>query len=168
MVYAGSTTTIKLAMPTQQFKLQYAVLSSSCSSSSYSDITGTSPISFYDNPTPANNSSISSTANDPTDTGQSVSPQTYNESKYFYNSSALDPTTDGEWDFSLYDNGAPAGAVYCIRGVEADGTVFATYTNYPMITTFSSGGPAIPTTDQLLRGGQWFSGGIKQAYYWSN
>jgi hypothetical protein len=52
-----------------------------------------------------------------------------------------------------------------MRLVQSDGTAFTTYTNYPVITTFSSAGP---TTDQILRGGKWFSGGSKQPFFWAN
>lgn len=155
------------------FNMNFAALSTfgSCSaipSGNWAKVSSGTAIKYYNNPTPASNDAITSTANDPTDTGQTVSPQTYQESDGFVNPNALSPSVDGEWDFSLYDAGAPANTTYCFKLTNTDGSSINTYTNYPMVTTFSSGGPAIPTTDQLLRGGQWFSGGTKQAYYWAN
>ena len=149
------------------YKLQFATQGSGCSSATYSDVTGTSVIANYNNATPSDRDAISSTGSDPTDTGQTVSTQTYVEGTYFSNTSAIGLSTDGEWDFSLYDNGATAGTSYCLRMVQWGGTTatpFTTYTNYPVITTASSG----PTTDQILRGGAWFNGGTKQPLFWAN
>jgi hypothetical protein len=147
------------------YKLQYATQGSSCSTASYSDVSASTPIAFNDNPTPANGASISATGSDPTDTGQTVSPQTYVEANNMAQNSSIGNSVDGEWDISLIDNSAPAGTAYCMRLVQSDGTAFTTYTNYPVITTFSSAGP---TTDQILRGGKWFSGGSKQPFFWAN
>jgi hypothetical protein len=126
-------------------------------------------ISYYDNPTPTSGGSISPTASDdPSEAGQTIAAQTYQESDGFTNPNTYGNSVDGMWDLSLFDNGAPAGTTYCFRTVKSDGTPLDTYTNYPMITTFSGGGPPTPTTDQLLRGGEWFSNGSKQSFFWVN
>jgi len=123
-------------------------------------------ISYYDNPTPNSGDAITYHAGtDPTDSG-TYTAQTYQESDNFGVSNNIAANTDGIWDLSLYDNGAPAGTTYCFRMVKADGSPLDTYTNYPMITTFST--VSGPTTDQLLRGGEFFSGGSKQSFFWAS
>jgi hypothetical protein len=127
--------------------------------------TAGSPILYYNNVTPTSGTNISSTASDPTDTGQTVNPQTYQETDGFSNAqTAIGGTVNGEWDLSLYDNGAPSGTTYCLRTVDSSNTALSTYTNYPTVTTFSPG----PTLDQVMRGGEWFSGGTKQPFFWAN
>jgi regulation of enolase protein 1 (concanavalin A-like superfamily) len=124
------------------------------------------PILYYNNPTPSSGANISSSGSDPTDSGQTVNPQTYQEADGFTNSqSSIGLAVDGEWDLSLYDNSAPAGTTYCLRTVDSSNTALSTYTSYPMITTFGSAGP---TMDQIMRGGEWFSSGIKQPFFWAN
>jgi hypothetical protein len=124
------------------------------------------PITYYNNPTPADEANISTTGTDPTNSGNAIAAQTYREVGGFNNKqSALSTTTDGEWDFSLYDNGAPAGTAYCFRVVTSDDADLYSYANYPMITTYAPG----PTMDQVMRGGTWFnSGGVKQDKYWAH
>jgi hypothetical protein len=150
------------------FKLQYAQ-TATCSSGAYSDVTSSSAIAFNDNATPADGTSITyQSGTDPTDSGQTVAGESYQESGQFINTAAFGNTVDGEWDFSLTDNGATAGTAYCFRVASFDGTstsALTTYTNYPMITTFGSAGP---TMDQIMRGGEWFSSGTKQPFFWAN
>jgi hypothetical protein len=164
IVYANNGSSLFYAYPSLNFKLRFAQ-SSSCASASYSDVTSSSAISYYNNPTPASNANISSTVSDPTDAGQSVNPQTYQESNSFDNlQSTFGGTVDSEWDFSLYDNGAAAGTSYCFKITQTDGTDLSAYTNYPTIITNTPG----PTMDQVMRGGAWFNNaGVKQSYFWA-
>jgi hypothetical protein len=162
--YYQSGSDLRLLTNLPMFKLQYSQ-SSTCSSASYSDVTSSTAIAFKNNSTPADNDTITyQSGTDPTDSGQTVTAQTYKETGNFYNTSAFGNTVDGEWDFSLIDNGAPANTSYCFKVVNGEGSNLTTYTNYPAITTYSSG----PTVDQVMRGGQWFSNGTKQAFYWAN
>lgn len=125
-------------------------------------------VAYYDNATPNSGNGITATGNDPSDSGQTVATETYQESNPFNNGAFVyGYTVDAEWDFSLFDNSSTAGTTYCFRSAKSDGTALNTYTNYPMVTIFSSGGPPTPTTDQLLRGGQWFNSGTKQPFYWA-
>lgn len=121
---------------------------------------------FVDNATASNFSNISSTGNDPTDTGQSVQPQSYMETPVFLNTqSDLGSSTDGMWDFVIKDNTGQAGKTYCFRMTKLGGTAFTTYTNYAQVTTYTPGSG--PTTDQVMRGGNWFNSGTEQGFYWA-
>lgn len=118
------------------FKLQYAQNSGSCSTSSYSDVTTSSVIAYHNHPELPNGAAPSANANDPTDGANTVVPQTYVESNTFANDvSTLAPSEDGEWDFSLVDNAAPANSTYCFRAVYSDGAPLDAYSTYPQITT---------------------------------
>jgi hypothetical protein len=98
-------------------------------------------ITYKDNPTPVSGDAISTTANDPTESGQTVAAQTYQEADSFTNTSSYGGTVDGMWDLALYDNGAPAGTTYCLRTVKSDGTALDSYSFYPQITTASTNSP---------------------------
>jgi hypothetical protein len=118
------------------FKLQYARLSGTCAASSYADVTASSTIAYHNNPTPNDGDALAADANDPTDGGNTIVPQDYDEANNFTNAqTAIQPGQDGEWDFSLADNGAPANTAYCLRIVKADGSLIDNYANYPEITT---------------------------------
>jgi len=133
--------TSSLAQSGQSFKLQYAQkVGSICGDDEiFSDITSTSTIAFYDNPTPSNGTNLTANANDPTDGSRTIVNQTYQEANPFTNSSAAIPSgQDGKWDFSLKDNGASANTAYCFRVVKSDGSLLDTYTVIPQITTASA------------------------------
>ena len=98
-------------------------------------------IAYNDNASVASGDNISSTGNDPTESGQTVQTQTYSEADGFYNTSSFGGTVDGMWDLSLKDNGAPASTTYCLRTAKSDGTPLDTYSQYPMITTASNNNP---------------------------
>ncbi|HEY6966428.1 MAG TPA: DUF6701 domain-containing protein, partial [Burkholderiales bacterium] len=53
----------------------------------------------------------------------------------FTNPTAINSGQDGEWDFSLIDNGATANTAYCFRVVTGAGAAIDTYTVIPEITT---------------------------------
>lgn len=125
------------------FKLQYAGKGfGSCESpsgtpSTYTDVTTSTPISYYDNPTPSNGAALTPNANDPS---HDIN-QTYVEASPF---TSINPTPTGDgsmWDFSLYDNGANGNTTYCLRVVKNDGTVLSSYSKYPEITTAISNLP---------------------------
>jgi hypothetical protein len=150
----------------QSFKLQYATLTTSCAASSYSDVTSSTPIRWFDNSTPASGAAVTPSGSDPTDGSNTIVAETYQESNNFTNPTIIYAGQDGLWDFSLTDDGVSSSATYCFRVVNSAGTPLTTYTAYPTITTFSTG-PTGPTTDQVMRGGQYFSSGVKQPLYWA-
>jgi hypothetical protein len=86
-------------------KLQYAQKSGVCDTSfsgeSYSDITSTSPVSYYNNPTPADGSSYVVNAGDPTRAGITSIPQYYKESNPLTVASPIPAGQDGLWDVPL-------------------------------------------------------------------
>lgn len=151
-----------------QFKLQYVDKGSgTCAAPSggtpaaYTDVDATTLIAFYDNAAPADEDNISAATGDPTDGANTVVPQTYQEANNFSASqSDLNYLNDGMWDFSLVDNGAADGSTYCFQVVTAVGAALNSYV-YPTLTK-------PPTTDMLLRGGEYFNDGNKQPFYWAN
>jgi hypothetical protein len=83
-------------------------------------------------------------------------------------------TQESEWDIEA--NGAASGTTYYFRiwdsqqvtpiyrtEYASDCGAGSSTCTYPTITTAVPG----PTTDQILRGGEWFSGGVKQSFFWA-
>ena len=134
-----------VAQSGQNFKLQFVGKGAgTCASpsggtpSSYTDIDTTTVIAYNNNASPADGATLTPNANDPTDGGNAIVNQTYEELNNFTNSVAsILSGQDGKWDFSLKDNSAPAGTTYCIRAVKSDGTPLDSYSVYPEIITAS-------------------------------
>ncbi|OGG91017.1 hypothetical protein A3H16_02230 [Candidatus Kaiserbacteria bacterium RIFCSPLOWO2_12_FULL_53_8] len=61
----------------------------------------------------------------------------YNDiiSPTFTNPNAIDSGQSGEWDWTVYNNGAAADTAYCFRVAKTGGTALDTYTNYAQLTT---------------------------------
>ena len=112
---------------------------------------GAGTISYKDNPTPASGAAISwrSGGVDPTDGAQTITGQTYQEANGFTTTSTVGGTTDGEWDLSMYDNGAAAGSTFCFRSVVSGGAAFAAYSSYPQITTYTPPSNSAPSSPSL-------------------
>lgn len=127
----------------RQFKLQYASMGTgTCLSpqGSWTDVSTSTPIAFYANGGATSGSALTANANDPTDGANVIVNQTYQSANPFVPSQGVVGVgQDGKWDFSLYDNGSPQGTAYCLRTVWSDNTPFSSYTNYPQVTTASSG-----------------------------
>lgn len=51
------------------------------------------------------------------------------------NQNTITVGSDAEWDFSLQNNGAPAGRAYCFRAIYNNGRVLNRYNNYPRLVT---------------------------------
>ena len=108
-----------------------------------------SAMAYNDNPSLASGAAISYQAGtDPTDSG-TYTAQTYQEADNFSASNTVAANTDGEWDLSIYDNGAPAGTTYCFRMVKSDGTPLDTYSQYPQITTYTPPSNSAPSSPSL-------------------
>jgi hypothetical protein len=128
------------------FKLQYAAGSTCSPALSWTDIGAAGSGSIwrgFDNASVSSGTTISST-----DLQLSVSStsETYEEGV----TSAVAPNSiaagkDGEWDWSLQDNGAPDGTSYCFRLVTASGQVLKNYNDYPQLITNNT-----PNTPSLL------------------
>lgn len=119
----------------KSMKLQYAQRAGTCDTAfvgeSYSDITSSTPISYYNTPGITNNSPLGSQA-DITHDVDTIVNQSYVESNPFTNSiSTIAAGQDGKFDFSLYGNGAASKASYCIRAVNADGGLLNSYSVIP-------------------------------------
>ncbi|OGH87465.1 MAG: hypothetical protein A3J93_02945 [Candidatus Magasanikbacteria bacterium RIFOXYC2_FULL_42_28] len=136
----------------QSFKLQFAEKSGDCdgvfSGESYADVTGATAIAYYDNATPNDGDSLTINAGDP-NIGNNVIEQTYEEANNFTNSvGAIAVGEEGLWDFSLYDNGAPADTSYCLRVIKSDGNNIDSYTEIPEIITASGASPVVSVSVQ--------------------
>lgn len=84
-------------------------------------------------------------------------------------------TQESEWDIEA--NGAAYNTTYYFRIWDSQqatpiyrtqyasdcSSTLNTQCTYPSLTT----APLGPTTDQILRGGEWFSGGVKQSFFWA-
>lgn len=120
------------------YKLQYALKTSTCSASTFMDVqTGSGDIRWY-NAGPANGTVISSYAYDP---GGTKTYQSYHDSNPFMNGSAVPVNNLALWDFSLKDHSNSPGNIYCFRIVKADqamGYEAIDYTRYPEIQTVGS------------------------------
>lgn len=126
-----STTTSAFA---DQFKLQYAAGSTCGASLSWSDVGATSSGAIwrgYDNASVAEYSTLPSNL---------LSVSNVSESYVESNPSTTTPNgmtvnQNGEWDWSIQDNGAPAGTTYCFRMVHSNGAVLKDYLDYPQLIT---------------------------------
>lgn len=134
-------TTASLPAGTEQFKLQFAGKGTgSCaapngSPSSYTDVTSSTAISFYNNPTPTTDTALTGNILDPTNGADIIVDQTYVESNPFSAATNIAANSDGMWDFSLQDNNAPSSTTYCLRIVRNTGTALESYLSYPTVTT---------------------------------
>ena len=118
------------------FKLQMASTTSACSAGlTYADVSSASgAIRFNDNAGVSDGSALTTTSTDPTHSGHTNIPQTYQESNPITTLSAMTTSTDGLWDFSLYNFSMERGSNYCFRMVKGDGTALDTYSVIPQIT----------------------------------
>ncbi len=120
-------------------KLQFATKSGTCDTSftgeNYNDVAaGSGTIRYYNNTTPADGATATSNANDPS-AGHTKVMQGYEEANDAAVLANIPAGQDGEWDFSLIDNSAPAGSSFCFRLVQANGTLLDAYTVIPELTT---------------------------------
>lgn len=129
----------------------------------YTDSGGaTGAIAYFNNPTPADLSAISSSGSDPTNGARPTVYQSYRETDPFTNNVATIPDgSDGLWDFSISSSAAAAGKTYCFRVVKSGGSLLDSYAQIPEVTISAPSGGATPTTDQKLRGGQTLQNGVK-------
>lgn len=134
---------VNLPQSGQSFKLQFVDKGTgTCANptggtpSTYTDITAATAIAYNNNSTPTDGAALTTNANDPTHSGDTIVNQTYEELNNFTNSQAIIPSgQDGKWDFSLIDNGAPANTSYCFRAVKSDDSTLNTYSVIAEITT---------------------------------
>jgi len=132
-------TTTSLLTGSEQFKLQFASKGASCVGLAYSDVTVSSVIAFYNNPTPANGASLATGGNDPAHLGHTIIAQSYAEASPFSTLANVAVGQDGLWDIALVGNGAAANTAYCFRMVRNDGVALTTYSVYPELVTSPTG-----------------------------
>lgn len=144
----------------QGFKLQYALRSTTCQVASYSDVTASTPIRWYDNSTLSSATVIGANAGDPSGGSVAIAPQTYQESNPFTTTSKMYVGQGGMWDFSLIvPTGTLPGKSFCMRVVKSDGSALD---NYSRIAELQFG----PIMSQMTRTGGWFDqNGTRQPYF---
>lgn len=121
-----------------------------------------STIEYYDNPTPADGSVISSSANDPTNGARPTVYQTYRETDPFTNTNSIAAGSDGLWDLPIVGRLPAVGKTYCFRVVTSTGALLASYSQIPELSITGGG----PTLDQQLRGGGSVINGQKGPLSW--
>jgi hypothetical protein len=126
---------VNLTATSEQFKLQFGQKAASCAAATFADVTAGTAIAYHDNATPADNTTIGTTGNDPTDGANTVIAEKYAEASPFSTPNAVNTSQAGMWDISLKANGAPANTTYCFRVIKNSGTVLDTYTTYPELVT---------------------------------
>ncbi|MBI2024830.1 MAG: hypothetical protein HYT03_01950 [Candidatus Harrisonbacteria bacterium] len=121
-----------------------------CSSASFSDVGGTTAMTWADNFTPSDGAALTANYQDPryaaTSTSHAVVNQTYNESNNFTSSQGtVDAGASMLFDFALsvsttsLDTVAKGGKTFCLQAVQSGGGSFAQeggggYTTYPEIS----------------------------------
>ncbi len=137
------------------FVLQFANkgTGTSCSAPQYGyvNVTTSTAIAYNVNSSVPNGSAMASTSTDPVDGGRVVYPQTYQSGGLFGITRTIPVGSDGDWDFSLIDNGSPGGTDYCFQAMFASTTPLYAYGVYPEIITLPTPFPVIST--MLFNGG---------------
>jgi hypothetical protein len=146
------------------FKLQFAPLigATSCSATTgtYNDVTTSSALHYYDDPSYSNDQLIATDETDPTDGNREMQAQTYQELNNFSNDqSALYAGQDGIWQFSLaIDSATLKGRAFCLRVYDV--------TNSGQLTADNIGEVANSTQSfQRLRQGAWWNQEGKRQYF---
>ncbi len=153
----------------QAFYLQYAsngtnpTCSTSFSGVTYANVTSTTPISFYSNPSLTDGQNITALSSDPTDGSNTIVPEQYMQSNSYFNDiqSAIPSGEDGEWDIALNDTSASPG-YYCFRIVTNSGGLLSTYSYIPTLQIVDQP-PTAPSsltqaTTTSLSNGSWTNG----------
>jgi hypothetical protein len=73
-----------------------------------------------------------------------------------------DNFTEHEYNFQANSN-ATDNTYYCFR-LSNGGTALNNYSVYAEVQVIPTG----PTTDQVMRHGNWFSGGVEQSFFWAD
>jgi len=140
-------TTTTLLTSSQQFKLQLAQKTTTCAGLSYTDVTASSEIAYYNNPTPASGANLTLNAQDPQHATDTIVQQTYNESSPFSTVANVPVAQDGLWDIALVGNGALPNTAYCFRMTYNDGTPLTTYSVFPELVTSAAGNLSVDIVD---------------------
>jgi hypothetical protein len=151
----------------RDYRLQYAVKSGSCGT--YNDVPvtpgGSDPVEMTTTTNYTDQSATTNVAGGVTDgSGVFLAGKSVEDPSVEASSFTLTHGDFTELEFNIaFTSQAPNLTTYCFR-VTRSGIAFNTYTNTAEITV-SIG----PTTDQLLRGGQYFDPvGGKQPFFWAN
>jgi|GEM_PF-2182553 len=134
-----------LATSSKAFKLQYAQMAgTACGGGDETwydvdSIAGSGNGALwrgYNNATPADGATISSTLIDTSEVCESYE----EENPSVDNPNGIPQNQEGEWDWAIINYAAPPSTDYCFRMVKSDGTPLNSYINYPKLTTGDKGG----------------------------
>jgi len=147
------------ATSSDNFKLQYAAGTACSGALTWSDVgaTGSGTIwRFHDTPV-ADTATTTTLLISVASTSES-----YNESNPTVSlQNPVAAGTDGEWDWSIEDNSAPAGTNYCFRMVTSNGKALKNYNDYPqLITNNSPGSPTLSSpfdNEKFASTSPWFT-----------
>ncbi len=132
---------------TDSFMLQFANKGNGANCASpqygYATITSSTAIAYNTNSLVQNGTALSPTSSDPVDGGRTVVGQTYQSANNFSVTSTIYTGQDGNWDFSLVDNGAPGTTDYCFQAVFSSSTALYAYPVYPEIVTHTNPSPTV-------------------------
>ena len=147
----GSTTMTNVS--TRRLNLQYALRGSdnACDTSfaneTYADVSTSTPVRYYNNPTPASGAAYVTSANDPTRTGITSVPQGYFETTPFTFATNVPGNQDSLWDVALTTSGVAPGQVYCLRVINSNsipnGTDNSLLNSYGSMPEFSIPAPTV-------------------------
>ncbi len=136
-----------LAANAENFKIQYGEGSNCSTIIEWHDLGSSTSSDIwrgYNNSSPADGASLSSTLLSVSDIAESYE----EENNSVNNPQGINIGQDGEWDWVIQNNGAPSNTEYCFRIVKADGTPLASYNNYPKLITNTP--PNTPNLTQLF------------------
>jgi hypothetical protein len=149
LTYAGEAFRLRMLLAvdatdsvagTDSFMLQFANKGTgpSCASPqySYANITSSTVLAYKTNSLVSDGTLLAPTSTDPADGGRLNGEQTYESVGTFTVTSTIPAGQDGNWDFSLKDNGSPGGTDYCIQTVFSSSTSLYAYPVYPEIITY--------------------------------
>jgi hypothetical protein len=135
---------------TDTFTLDYAAKggSASCAAVSpgaYAPITNSTPIAYWTNAGVTDGTSLvgAATTTDPTDGGRTVEGESYQSGGTFPVNQTIFTGQDGNWDFSLYDDGSPGATDYCFETFFSSSTQIYAEAVFPEVQTYGVAAPVI-------------------------
>ncbi len=149
------------------FKLQSAVYAGTCdpAAATYTDVSSSTAIGFFDNLTNNTADKIRADATDPSYTRSPIGTygkvmQTYVESNSFVNPRQAYANNEMIWDFSLKSDGSKIGRTFCFRVVETGNTLTGGYDQYAKVYV-------PPQMKDVMRHGAFFNRqDVQQPFAW--
>lgn len=154
-VVGGNRISYDVLAGSNTYQLQFAQRTAGtceAQATGYSAVTGSSAIAYANISGVTNGSAISTDPSDPTVSATTTPQAIYTSAG---NVATVANSTSGNtslWDYSLKDNGAPAGTTYCLRMIYNGGSPLESYGHVAGITTYGVVGAASPTPPSTSTG----------------